>query len=99
MSTINENLVFNGTNGFQSTVIGLNTASNYLLADFLLVAVFITLIFLLRNFESRDYFLSATVVTFLVSVMFWASGFTVYGRVILCFAGVVIAIAMSYFKD
>ncbi len=99
MSSVDLNQVFNGSNGFQSTFIGLNEASNYLLGDIVLAAVFIIIIFMLRNYEFRDTFLSSSTITMLVSILLWAGGVSNFARVAVCFSILVIAFFYSYLKD
>ena len=101
MGTIDATTIFGrGENAtFNYAVKGVNTASNYLFVDFLLLVMFIIIIFVLRNFELRDSFLTASVVTWLFSVMLWIGDLATFSRVVVCFSVVIIAIGMSYFKD
>jgi len=84
---------------FGESVIGLGVASNYLFIDFLLLSIFVILLFVLRNYEFRDGFLSASTVAWFVSLVLWISEFTDFARVVFCFSMLIAAIAMSYFKE
>lgn len=99
MTQINTSDLFNATRGFDYTLIGLNTASNNLLSIFLLMAVFIALLFGLRGFLFADRFLSASIATFIVSLLFVATGFTSIGVVSVWFSIVVIAILLTWVRD
>lgn len=99
MASINVDTLYNGTNGFATVLTGFNEVTNYVFGDILLAAVFLIIIFMLRNFIFRDAFLSASTVTFIVSILFWASGFTTFTRSVVCFSILVLAIAYSYFND
>lgn len=84
---------------FDYTVKGINTVSNYLFFDFLLIAMFLIVLFMLRNFEFRDGVLAASTITWMLSIVLWISEFTEFSRVVVCFSIVIVAIGMSYFKD
>lgn len=84
---------------FGDSVIGLGIASNYLFIDMLLLSVFIIVIMFLRNYEFRDIFLSASTISWFVSLILWISEFTDFTRVVVCFSILVVAVAMSYFKE
>jgi hypothetical protein len=84
---------------FGNTVIGFNTISNYLFTDFLLMVMFVIIVFVLRNYEFRDSFLASSTIVWLLSLVLWISQFTDFTRVVVCFSVLVVAIAMSYFKD
>jgi len=84
---------------FSYNVQGLNTVSNYLFMDFLLMVMFLVVLFMLRNYELRDSFLSASTLTWILSIVLWMSGFTDFTRVVVCFSVLVVAVGMSYFKD
>jgi phage-related holin len=99
MGIINTTNLFNNSRGFDYTLNALNAASNFLFGDFLLVAIFVILLFSLRNSYFTDGLLSASVVTFLFSLMLWASGFIDFARVVVCFAVMIVAVAMSYMKE
>jgi len=101
MTDVNLSSVFgSGANStFSYTVAGLNTASNYLFMDFLLITLFVIILFMLRNYELRDSLLSASVITWILSLVLWISAFSDFTRVVVCFSVVLIAVAMSYFKD
>lgn len=101
MAAINTSGLFgSGANAsFSYTVQGLNTASNYLFIDFLLLAIFLIMFFMLRNYEFRDTVLSASSITWIMSIVLWISGFADFTRVVVCFAVLLIAVGMSYFKD
>ena len=101
MAAINTSSLFgSGSNAsFAYTIEGLNTASNYLFMDFLLMVMFVIVIFMLRNYELRDTMLSAATITWVLSIVLWISEFTDFTRVVVCFSVLLIAVAMSYFKD
>ena len=99
MTQINTNELFNGTRGFDYTLIGLNTVSNDLFSIFLLLCVFIALLFGLRGFLFADRFMSASIATFIVSLLFVATGFTSTGVVAVWFSIVVISILLTWIKD
>lgn len=101
MTDVNLSSVFgSGSNStFSYTVAGLNTASNYLFMDFLLITIFVIILFMLRNYELRDSLLTASVITWILSLVLWISNFSDFTRVVVCFSVVLIGVAMSYFKD
>lgn len=99
MASIDLNTVFNGTNGFQSTFVGFNEASNYILGDMLLAAIFIILIFMLRNYEFRDTLMSSSTVLWIVSILLWAGGLTDFTRVTVCFSVLLVALLYTYVKE
>lgn len=99
MAQINTSSLFNGTRGFDFTLNGLNTLSNYLLGDFILISIFLLIIFTLRENYFTDGMISASVVTLLLSFALWSGGFIEYTRVVICFVVFIIAISMSYIKN
>jgi len=101
MAVIDTGVIFgSGVNAsFGNSVVGLGVATNYLFIDFLLLSVFVIILFVLRNYEFRDTFLSASTILWIVSLFLWIGEFTEFSRVITCFSILVIAIASSYFKE
>lgn len=101
MATIDTTEVFGrGENAsFDYAVRGLNEVSNYLFIDFILIALFLIVLFMLRNYELRDGLLASTAIVWLFSLVMWISEFTDFSRVVICFCGIIVALGMSYFKD
>jgi hypothetical protein len=99
MSSVDLNTVFNGTNGFQSTFVGFNEGSNFILGDMLLAAIFIIIIFMLRNYEFRDSLMSSTTIVWIVSLLLWAGGLTDFTRVAVTFSILLVALLYTYVKD
>jgi hypothetical protein len=101
MATIDTTALFGrGENAsFMYGIEGLSTVSNYLFMDFLLISMFLIVLFMLRNYEFRDGVLSSSVITWILSIILWISGFVDFARPVVCFSVVLLAIGMSYFKD
>jgi hypothetical protein len=101
MATVDTSLLFGrGENAsFMYGIRGLSEVSNYLIMDFLLVAMFLIVLLMLRNYEFRDGVLSASVITWIFSLLLWISDFVDFARPVVCFSVLLVAIGMSYFKD
>ena len=99
MAQINTSGLFSTSRGFDYTLNGLNTLSNYLLGDFILISIFLLVILTLRDNYFTDGLLSASVITLLLSFGLFASGFVDYTRVVVCFVMFLVAVAMSYAKN
>lgn len=78
---------------------GLNVVSNYLFADFLLIALFIFMIFLLRDFKFSDSLLLASVVGFIASLFMLLAGIVDFTRPMVLFALIVVAYLFSSTKE
>jgi hypothetical protein len=96
---INTSELFNATRGFDYTLIGLNTVSTGLLGYFLLMALFIITIVLLRNSSVVDRLLAAGVVIFITSLVFWSTGFSGFNVVVVSFSIFVVAVLFSFVKN
>lgn len=86
MAEINTSQIFNSQYGFVETINGLNAETNYLLGVFLLVAIFLMVLFLLRGWEFRNTFVSASTVTLLTAYVFWLSSFILFSTLVVCFS-------------
>ena len=98
MTTINTTGLFGTGNNanFGYTLAGVNTISNQLLFFFILLALFVIIIFMLRNYQFKDSFLSASAIVWIFSLLFWMGGYVTFAYAVVTFSLVVLAVLFSY---
>jgi len=99
MADINITEIYGENTGLLDNINALNTISNGLFIDFLLVSLFIMILFLMKAYDFRSTFLSSSSILLFTSILLWSSEIVSFSRVAVCFSILCIALLYSFIAE